>query len=462
MSSGPVFSDSGVRKIRALLVIARRNNENLEMISEIKMKEMIDDLRRLVRFASVSERTESKETPFGRETAAVLDEALTICRNYGLRTKNCENMTGYAEIGQGEALIGILVHLDVVPAGEGWISPPFELREKEGRLYGRGVTDDKGPAVAVIHALKELIEESVDFNKRVRLIFGLAEETGDWEDMEYYKATEEPVSFGFTPDADFPAIYAEMGIANVRFSFDKSKTCFEKISGGNAVNMVPDKCEATFRDRGGTLHNYSQPGKSAHGSTPWDGQNAISMIMGHFKDREDCLFSSFFRDCIKMECNGKSLGGYAADEESGEITYNFGLVHTEESKIMLTADVRYPVTFKIEDIIKGIKERLASLGYENVEIELLSDVPFVFMDADGPVITKLLEAYREHTKDMRPPAVIGGGTYARAMDGIVAFGPMLPGRELTEHQANEYILTEDLILAKEIYKTAIRKLTVES
>ena len=102
------------------------------------------------------------------------------------------------------------------------------------------------------------------------------------------------------------------------------------------------------------------------------------------------------------------------------------------------------------------------MGYENVEIELLSDVPFVFMDADGPVITKLLEAYREHTKDMRPPAVIGGGTYARAMDGIVAFGPMLPGRELTEHQANEYILTEDLILAKEIYKTAIRKLTVES
>ena len=184
MSSGPVFSDSGVRKIRALLVIARRNNENLEMISEIKMKEMIDDLRRLVRFASVSERTESKETPFGRETAAVLDEALTICRNYGLRTKNCENMTGYAEIGQGEDLIGILVHLDVVPAGEGWISPPFELREKEGRLYGRGVTDDKGPAVAVIHALKELIEESVDFNKRVRLIFGLAEETGDWEDIE--------------------------------------------------------------------------------------------------------------------------------------------------------------------------------------------------------------------------------------------------------------------------------------
>ena len=216
-------------------------------------------------------------------------------------------MTGYAEIGQGEDLIGILVHLDVVPAGEGWISPPFELREKEGRLYGRGVTDDKGPAVAVIHALKELIEESVDFNKRVRLIFGLAEETGDWEDMEYYKATEEPVSFGFTPDADFPAIYAEMGIANVRFSFDKSKTCFEKISGGNAVNMVPDKCEATFRDRGGTLHNYSQPGKSAHGSTPWDGQNAISMIMGHFKDREDCLFSSFSATVSKWNVTARVL-----------------------------------------------------------------------------------------------------------------------------------------------------------
>ena len=134
---------------------------------------------------------------------------------------------------------------------------------------------------------------------------------------------------------------------------------------------------------------------------------------------------------------------------------------TEDDEITLTVDIRYPVTYQIGNILDGVRKHLEERGFGDVQVKLLSDVPYAFLDKESDVMIKLLEAYREHTGDMTPPAAIGGGTYARAMKGIVAFGPMLPGRELTEHQPNEYILQEDLSLAKEIYKTAIRKLAVK-
>lgn len=425
------------------------------------MDKIISDLRKLIEIDSVSVRTDDEEAPFGKGAKKALDTALDICDGYGFRTKNCNNMIGYAEAGEGDGLMGILVHLDVVPAGDGWNSTPFVLTIDGDRLIGRGVCDDKGPAVAVIHAIRELMEENCPFNKRIRIIFGLAEETGDWIDMEHYKATEEKVDFGFTPDADFPAIYAEMGIANVRFTFDRTKTCFKSIDGGNATNMVPDACKAVFYSR---LHGNTaiiEAGRSAHGSTPQDGENAISKLMTRFTDRGDCLLSRFFRDCIGMEYHGKSLGGYASDEESGEITYNLGMIRTEGDEIRLIVDIRYPVSFKIEDILSDIRKHMDACGYEAVKTELLSDEPCIFLDTDGEVMTGLLQAYRQHTGDMSPATVIGGGTYARSMENIVAFGPMLPGRELTEHQANEYLFAKDLMLAKEIYKTAIRKLAAD-
>ena len=119
------------------------------------------------------------------------------------------------------------------------------------------------------------------------------------------------------------------------------------------------------------------------------------------------------------------------------------------------------MTCRIDEILCAVNSHLAEAGFADLQAELLSDTPYVYMDKNGPVIQKLLEAYRMHTGDLSEPTLIGGGTYARAMDGIVAFGPMLPGRELTEHQANEYIYRKDLELAKQIYKTAIRKLAVE-
>ena len=143
------------------------------------MEELFNDLRKLISIESVCEKNASYEYPFGRGVRLALDSILEICEEYGFRTKNCSNMIGYAEVGEGDTLMGILVHLDVVPAGDGWISDPFEMDIRDGKIYGRGVTDDKGPTIAIIHAIKELLDEGVVFNKRVGIIFGQAEETGE-------------------------------------------------------------------------------------------------------------------------------------------------------------------------------------------------------------------------------------------------------------------------------------------
>lgn len=425
------------------------------------MEKMIDDLRSIININSVCEKDLSSAYPFGEGVHIALNKALEICKSYGFETKNCENMIGYAEVGSGETLMGILVHLDVVPAGDGWDTDPFSLEIKDGKVYGRGVTDDKGPAIAVIHAIKELLNEGVTFNKRVRIIFGQAEETGAWEDMEYYKKNEEAVDFGFTPDADFPAIYGEKGIAHLKIAFKKSDTCFNNVSGGTAINMVPDSCTASYSVHGETK-TLSVTGKAAHGSTPDDGENAISKLMNELSGVvTDCKLIEFFHEFIKLEYNGESLGGQVSDEASGPASYNIGKIETVGDDIVLYIDLRYPVTFNLEDIVNAINSHLSENGFSDVKVEVITNKPHVYMDKNGAVIQTLLSAYRDETGDMSEPTVIGGGTYARAMNGIVAFGPMLPGRELTEHQANEYIYLSDLILAKEIYKTAIKRLVSE-
>lgn len=416
---------------------------------------LLEDLKKVLSVNSVAQRTEDPALPFGPGPREALDRVLEMCQSYGMRTQVVNNMMGYAEYGQGEDLIGILCHLDVVPAGDGWEVDPFDLTLKDGNLYGRGIVDDKGPAIASIHALKELIEEGQAFNKRVRILFGLTEEAGAWIDMDYYVAHEEPISYGFTPDAEFPAIYCEKGIGHVKYTFPKDKTCFEEIHGGNAINMVPSSCQAKLRINGEVKEIKAQ-GRSAHGSTPWEGENAIYNLMDQV-EAPDCQLTRFFHELVKGEIRGESLGGYFKDQESGEISYNFGLIHSTEETIEVDVDIRYPISMNFEDQVAGLAKTLKEAGIEGEVVQTSKEDP-VYLDKEGDLIQTLLSAYEKHTGDSSEPKVIGGGTYARAMDRIVAFGPVFPGMLATEHMANECFPLDKMFLIKDIYKDAIQLL----
>ena len=409
-------------------------------------EEILDQLHELLSIPSVTA-VGTGDTPFGPETARALNWVLELCRKLGFRTKNCGGMTGWAEIGQGSELVGILVHLDVVPAGEGWTYPPFACTRANGILYGRGVSDDKGPALACIYAMKELLDSGIPLKRRIRIIFGQSEEKGEWRDMAYYRTHEELPTFGFTPDGQFPALCGEKGIAEIRLSYPLEGSGLTRLEAGQARNIVPSHCRAECGDR-----SWSARGRSAHGSTPERGQNAISLLM---EQLAGIPVADFYNALLGFDLHGERLGCALSDPHS-TLTLNVGMVHTTDQAIVFTLDIRYPVTCSLAQVVDPITAAVAPYG---VSVEVGEHMAPIYLDPDGPLITALLSAYQEVTGDRDSrPQVIGGGTYAKAMANIAAFGPTLPGREGSEHQADEHISEEDYFLLLRIYRAALERL----
>jgi succinyl-diaminopimelate desuccinylase len=393
--------------------------------------------------------------PYGKGCAEALDYVLALAARLGFRTKNCDRIIGWAEIGAGDELIGILTHLDVVPAGDGWICDPFGGEIRDGKLYGRGVVDDKGPAIMCLYAMKALLDSGVALKRRVRIIFGQNEERGHWTDIDHYLAHEEIPVYGFTPDADFPAIYCEKGIAQFELTMPLNQSGVLSANGGLAVNMVPDFCAVTLADG----RRFEAAGKSAHGSVPAEGINAIGKTMFDIgQNAPDCSFAKFYNDTIGFAYDGSKMSCALSDEQSGALTLNAGKLTADENGVALSIDIRHPICFSAEDIFRKVSGRVEPYG---VAVSFLSVQHSVYLDRNSALMGKLLSVYREVTGDHSEPIIIGGGTYARAMPNIVAFGPMLPGRERTEHQRDENIPLEDFNIAYEIYCRALKRLAVE-
>ena len=409
----------------------------------------------LVAIDSVALVDVSENAPYGSGPAKALDYVMDLCDELGIRTVNDDRKIAWAEIGEGEEIVGVLGHLDIVPAGDGWEHDPWGEICGD-RLYGRGVVDDKGPTLAALFAMKELQDAGVPLKRRVRLILGQCEEVGDWTDMNYYTETYQLPVFGFTPDADFPAIYGEKGILNFDLTMSLEGGDLLSIEGGEASNMVPNWCRCTYRAEDGSEVKLETRGVSAHASTPEKGENAISKMMAKLEELGvKSPFVEFYRKHISFDFNGVPMGCGLEDVQSGKLTLNAGVLRMNGSEVTLTIDIRNPVTFGREDVEQPILRACEPYGIRCVCTESMDSI---YMDKDGKVVRAMVDVYESITGDTSGPTVIGGGTYARAMPGIVAFGPMQPGRECTEHQANEYILLEDLFTAKEIYRQTIEKL----
>ncbi len=448
----------------------------------IETKEMIQDLQTLIRIRSVEGEAEPG-MPFGSGPAAALEEALRICDRLGFRTENMDGYAGFAEFGEGEEVVGILAHLDVVPEGDGWEFAPYEAHISDGKIFGRGTIDDKGPAVAALYGMKRVLDSGISLNRRVRMIFGTNEETG-WGGINYYVEKEGGVTCGFTPDGAFPLIHGEKGIMDVKFSqtFPQREMGIEILSldGGNAVNMVPDAATAILGGDGveawiqaiqkevgedspfklesqGEVWSIKRIGKSAHGSTPEVGENAISHLIDFLVQhgiQDPCLNS--YMELIGLETDGDSFGCKMSDAY-GALTFNVGLLHYEKSEASFCVNIRYPISVS-EELVWQVMQSHASVE-KGWEAEKYSHLAPIYREKNDPLVQTLMDVYREVTGDVESePFTIGGGTYARAMDNVVAFGPGLMGSDKLAHQPNEYIAIEEMIALAEIYEKAITKL----
>lgn len=409
------------------------------------MNEMIEALQKLVSFQSIA-KEEGPEYPYGKEVHRAKEYVLNLAKSFGMRVTDVPGKYAYIEIGEGPRLIGILSHLDVVPAGDGWTQDPFGGEIVDGKIYGRGTTDDKGPTIAVLYAMKAL-KEKTTLPARIRLILGQTEENGEWRDIEAYTEAEEIPECGFTPDGDFPAIQNELGAMVFQVEMPLEASGFLEGEGGTAPNMVPAHARVKTE-----FAAYEASGKACHGCAPWLGVNGISALMENVHRAEpENRFAEMYADLIGKTIYGEKLG-IAAEDESGKLTLNAGLLEVGADKVTLIVDIRYPAKKNPDEISGSLVRQFSSYG---ASCECVYQVRPLYTPSDSPVLGALLSAYREVTGDESRPISIGGGTYAKAMPNMVAFGPNFLGHENREHMEDEYILVDDFLKLEEIYERAL-------
>ncbi len=453
-------------------------------------EEIANATREFIKIKSV-QGTPEKGMPFGRGPYEALEYVLDLSAGMGFNVKNVDGYAGHLEYGDGNESLGVLVHVDVVPEGNGWTYPPFEGIIYDGKLFGRGSSDDKGPAIAVLYALKAVRESGVKLGKSVRVVFGADEETG-MEGMQYYLSKEKAFDIGFTPDANFPLINGEKGILVIKLKkkFENRRSNdikIKSVKGGEAVNVVPDLCTAeievpeekkqqirlkinSFIEKSGYEIDIEEKdgkysiickGKSVHASTPEEGINSISIMLLllnelDFAESDVNSFIRLYNRKIGMEYNGESAGCGFEDEISGKLTLNAGIIDFREDSAEISIDIRYPISCSCNKVVDGIKKEFEGMG---VDIEVVENENPIYLPEDHFLVQKLMKVYREITGDIESkPIIIGGGTYARAMKNIVAFGPVFPGEEELAHQKDEYIEVEALIRLTKIYAKAICEL----
>lgn len=433
----------------------------------------LSDFKAMIEIPSVYTE-DNTAAPFGQGIQDALEKMLSICKKLGFETYcDAEGYYGYADIGSGDEVIGVLGHLDVVPPGDldKWATNPFEAVVKDGNLYGRGTQDDKGPTLAALYALKAVMDSGGELNKKIRFIFGTDEELL-WRGIAKYAEKEAMPNYGFTPDANFPLIYAEKGLLQV--DLVAQGTDGVTIVGGDAYNAVPSSITYDCKESDSTTQLLSYLKDKSYDYTVTDNQVTVIGKSVHAKDA-DMGINAIARLCLGLKDQGLSskaidfivgevaedalatkIFGDCADEASGALKFNIGKIDVSNEKEVINIDIRIPVETTKEYVWSKLSEVSKAYGFELKENDYLKSI---YTPLDAPLVKTLLEAYREVSGDMESqPVSSGGATYARAMDNCVAYGAAFPTSKETEHQPNEFINLEELKMAMDVYATAFSKL----
>ena len=436
-------------------------------------KDLVENLYKYVRIPSVySDLTRNEQNPFGVEVTNALNFICELAKKDGFKATNYDNMVVEILCGEGKKNLTIMAHADVVPAGvTGWENDPFKLTERKGILYARGVADDKGPLLATYYAMKALRDNNLLGGYQIRFLVGGNEESGSLGMEHYFHTLKKPQpTLGFSPDANFPLIFAEKGIIGFETSMKLDIPGLISIEGGFASNAVIEKCDVKF-DLDLNFLNFigdefkkeeaivsteddvttvTFVGKSAHGATPELGVNAgliaLSALAKYSKNPDLQRMVKMYKplDGSGYGCDGKS-------KEMGKNSSNVGIVSYKDGVLSWITNFRYVDTCDRKELLDKIKE-----NNKPFKTKILGESPLLYYPKDSVLVSALLKSYQDETGDLETkPIAIGGGTYAKEANNVVAFGMEFPGWESNMHSPGESVRKDDLFKGMAIFARAI-------
>ena len=446
---------------------------------------MMKDIARIVSINS--EKMPAEEgMPFGRGPYEALQEFFELAKEHGFEPKNYDNYVGAIDLNDKEKQLDILAHLDVVPAGEGWtVCDPFEPVIKDGRIYGRGTADDKGPAIVAMYAMKCVRDLGIELTKNARLIVGTDEECGSG-DIPHYYAVEEEAPMTFSPDAEYPVINIEKGSIHPEFRAnweeDKALPRVVSIDGSLKVNILPGKACAVVEGlelavmqeiaakvtestkvefelvQKEELVYITAVGYGAHAASPWEGNNALTALIEYLcalplADSEAARkLASLNKLFPHGDSYGAGLGVDMEDAESGKLTLVFSMMKWGLTGFVGQYDCRAPICANNENMRDVAEKALADEGIvmDHDDMHAPHYVP-----AESPFVQELLKVYEDYTGLKGECIAIGGGTYVHHLKNGVAFGCAMPGTDNKMHGADEFAVIEELILSAKMFAQII-------
>ncbi|NVM19695.1 MAG: dipeptidase PepV [Candidatus Lokiarchaeota archaeon] len=451
--------------------------------------EIIQAIQDFVKIKSVQEASEEGK-PFGKGPYDALMYALNIGRKLGFKAENFDGYAGHVEYGEGNKIIGILVHVDVVPEGDGWTFPPFGGEIHNAKIYGRGSYDDKGACIAALYALKAIKDSGLTLDKKVRIIFGANEETG-MTDIPYYLSKNREPDMAFSPDSPFPVVYGEKGILDLilskKINNNYGKFSVKSILGGDMPKKVPDFCNVIMNLPKEDKHDLKSiatryiekkrakveliekgnkifikyTGKSASAISPENSDNAISGMMEFLEclclpDSDFKDFIQFYNERIGYTIYGERMGCAFQDDISTPLSFCPTIINYDGETVKMHVHIRYPIKTKFEELMAKIKNTLFAYSIE-IKVERHSKPHYV--SKHSFLTSTLMNIYREETGDYNSKEItMAGGTYARILKNAVAFGPLFPNEKQVAHEVDEYLCIDSIIKATKIYARAIYEL----
>ena len=452
--------------------------EQLNALLDSYREEYIRTLQEWIRVPSVRSEAETG-APFGKDVARMMDLAVRTAREMGFTVREFDGYACDVTLGDQPEVLGVLGHLDVVPVGDGWKRPPFGAEMEDGRIYGRGSSDDKGPTLAALFAMKALKEAGIPLKRSIRLIMGGDEEC-DWQCMEYYGKHAEMPKIGFSPDASFPLINTEKGMLHFELRFPRAERGLRilEMSVGERPNVIAgessalveggeelaEKARAFAKKTGLDLRaemtdrglRLTATGISGHSAYPEGKRSAIGMMLLLLKELGAEGGIATLAEAVGLESDGRGLGCACRDEVSGPLTNNMGILRLQEGAWYATLDFRCPVTADQDGLIRACREHLPGIDVQVITRKAPHHVP-----ADSELVKGLLAAYEEESGLQGECIATGGGTYAKVLEQGVAFGAIFPHEEELAHLANEYVNINSMMTAMKIYANALVRLCAE-